>query len=421
LVRGFFLLATYQNNDQVPYFEDVGIAINLLEGRGYSYNFSRIDSNVSTRPTAVKPPLYPLLLSVIFFCFGMKNFLALFIVHTFLSSLTCLMLFLSIKMFSYNTAVVASLSVAMYLPFIYHTVTVPESTTLLLFLITIFCYELSMLHKNFSQKRWILASIVAGILIMTEPITLPFIFITFFYMIFLKIGEWKNALGQLSLTIILCTVIISPWIIRNYYTFQKSFLLKSSFGGSLKDSLANSGVKLPREVLSNLQREVKGLDEVSEDKLLIKAILSWLFTEPFAYIKLLPKNFFHFWWEVTAYRMNYSKGYIIGRKIPYTLLLLLALPSLTWRLLQLLLETRESLAKNIYQNIMIALILSYTVVYTALGAWLLRYHFPVELALFVFFSEGVLFVSHKALRLQKSFTLYRNESVHAHHSGFSGR
>ena len=42
LIRLAFLTATYPDKDRVAYFEDVGIAINLLEGRGYVFNFSMI-------------------------------------------------------------------------------------------------------------------------------------------------------------------------------------------------------------------------------------------------------------------------------------------------------------------------------------------------------------------------------------------
>src|SRR5690349_1004145 len=108
-VRLACLMAIYKGNDNVHYFEDVGIAINLVEGNGYVFNFSMIQRNVPVRPTAVKPPMYPLLVSLVFLAFGIKNFFALFVTHAILAALTCLLLYLSVAKFSRITGTIAGL------------------------------------------------------------------------------------------------------------------------------------------------------------------------------------------------------------------------------------------------------------------------------------------------------------------------
>ena len=67
LIRLAVLAATYRDKDQVLYFEDVGIAINLLEGNGYTLNFTVLEQAVPLRPTAAKPPVYPALIVLLFF------------------------------------------------------------------------------------------------------------------------------------------------------------------------------------------------------------------------------------------------------------------------------------------------------------------------------------------------------------------
>jgi hypothetical protein len=44
---------------------------------------------------------------------------------------------------------------------------------------------------------------------------------------------------------------------------------------------------------------------------------------------------------------------------------------------------------------MFILIFTYTAVYTVMGAWNLRYHFPVELGMFIFCAETILYISNK--------------------------
>ena len=167
----------------------------------------------------------------------MKNFFALFVVHALLYSFTCLLLFLAIAKFSYNTAVVASLAFAVYPPFIYYPVAKPESTTLLLFLIALFCYELVSLHKNFSQKKWIIACFTSGILAMTEPVTIPFMFLTFLYIAYIITSSYRKTFAQLCLMIFIFAATITPWTIRNYFVFKQFVFIKSNFGSTLMDGV----------------------------------------------------------------------------------------------------------------------------------------------------------------------------------------
>jgi hypothetical protein len=60
---------------------------------------------------------------------------------------------------------------------------------------------------------------------------------------------------------------------------------------------------------------------------------------------------------------------------------------------------------------MFILIFIFTAEYTILGAWNLRYHFPVELAMFVFCAETVLFVINKAAVTHSSLTLTSNTAL----------
>jgi 4-amino-4-deoxy-L-arabinose transferase-like glycosyltransferase len=397
LIRLAFLLGTYQGNQSIPYFEDVGIAINLLDGIGYAYHFSMIVPDIPTRPTAAKPPVYPLLVSLVFLAFGMKNFFALFIVHAFLSALTCSLLFLAIARFSLPVAAIAGVALAIYLPFIHHAVSVPESTTLTLFLISLFSFQLMGLHAIFKQSKWILAGVVSGLLALTEPVTIPFLFLSFFYISYVTFSRWGKISKELLIAMVIFTAVITPWTIRNYITFKRFVFIKSNFGAFLKDGLHHAGIRLPQADRLALRQQVEGMDEVSEDRAVKKAMLSWMAENPMRFIRLLPKNFLQFWWETEAYKNNYTIKYIVGRKIPYMLLLIFSVPAMLWRLIQTGQNTKLSLYLNVYHNMMFILIFTYTIVYTLIGAFLLRYHFPVELGMFVFFAEAVLYVSTKIL------------------------
>jgi 4-amino-4-deoxy-L-arabinose transferase-like glycosyltransferase len=210
LIRLAFLTATYQGKDHVGYFEDVGIAINLLEGKGYVLGFTMMLPTVPLRPTAAKPPVYPFLVFLVFFAFGVQNFFALFVIQALLAAFTCALLYLSIAKFSHSRAAIASVAFAVYPPFIYHSVAIPESTTLTLFLISLFCYGLVNLYESFVQKRLILISIISALLAMTEPVTIPFIFLALLYVAYLTLDSLSKISLEMFIAVSVFAIAIAP-------------------------------------------------------------------------------------------------------------------------------------------------------------------------------------------------------------------
>jgi 4-amino-4-deoxy-L-arabinose transferase-like glycosyltransferase len=393
LTRLVVLGIVYEDKSHVRYFEDVGIAINLLEGRGYVLNFSMLGEPVPLRPTAAKPPVYPVMVAAVFFVSGVKQFLALFVVHAFLAALTCVFLYLSIDKFSHSKAFIAAAAFAAYLPFVHHSVTVPESTTLTLFLISLFVYALMNLDGSFPQRRWIGVGILSGILALTEPVTVPFIVLSLFYAAYVNFRE--NTLLQMSIAVAVFMATIAPWSLRNYLAFNEFVFIKSSFGASLKDSLYRSGMRLPKDEYQSLVKKAHGMNEVKEDQAIKDALVSWIRANPGSYLRQLPRNFINFWWATERYKNDRSASYIVGRKIPYVLLLIVSVPSLLWRLSQVRKTGQLRRRANLYYYSMLILICSYTAIYTLIGSWNIRYHFPVEMALLVFFAATVDYVAGK--------------------------
>ena len=414
LIRLAFLTATYPGKDHVDYMEDVGIAINLLEGHGYVLNFSMIQRDVPIRPTAAKPPIYPLLVSLVFLAFGIKNFFALFAIHAFLAAFTCLLLFLCIAKFSHYRAIIAGLASAVYPPFVYHSVVIPESTTVTLFVIAFLCYGLMNLFERFSQKRCVLLSVIAGLLAMTEPVTVPFIIASVFYVAYFALDSWRKIFSAMGLGALVFTATIAPWTLRNYLVFDNVVFIKSNFGSTLKDSLYKSGIRLPQETYSSLRAQVRGKDELGEDKAITTALLSWIRANPNVYLQLLPKNFMNFWWEVDRYKNDRSTNYLLGRKVPYILLLVFSLPAVVavlWRSIFGFANGEARSTRTIYHHIVLMMIFTYTAIYTAVGAMVLRYHFPVQLGLFLFCADTIFYISTRFNVYPLRFTLSGSRSL----------
>ena len=230
---------------------------------------------------------------------------------------------------------------------------------------------------------------------MTEPVTVPFIFLAFLYVAYLTLDSLKKMSLEMVIAVLVFAATITPWTIRNYLTFKQFVFIKSNFGATLGTIMSQSGIRLPQETRLSLAREVQGMDEVNEDKAIKKAMVSWILENPVTYLRLLPKNFKNFWWEVDRYKNNRSTSYFFGRKVPYIVLLVFGIPSILWNLVQLGTNAKVRIRISIYHHMMLILIFAYSVVYTVVGTVLLRYHFPVEFGMFIFCADAVLYIISK--------------------------
>jgi hypothetical protein len=67
-----------------------------------------------------------------------------------------------------------------------------------------FLLRISKSIQKFSQTKWILVSIVSDLLAMAEPVTVPFIFLAFFYIAYLTLHSLKNILRNVRCSVCLC-------------------------------------------------------------------------------------------------------------------------------------------------------------------------------------------------------------------------
>ncbi len=135
LVRLLVLGLIFKSNDTVLYYDDAKIALNLISGNGYSISYEyrnwlfyesilrkeqlRNPVTVGIRTTAVKQPAYPLVLAGLFYCFGPKNFFAVFLFQAILASLTVTLLFLALtKRFPF-LALASAFGTSVYPPMVF--------------------------------------------------------------------------------------------------------------------------------------------------------------------------------------------------------------------------------------------------------------------------------------------------------------
>ena len=104
--------------------------------------------------------------------------------------------------------------------------------TLYIFLL---CLTFLLLIKGFKKQTgwliWALAGIVLGLSILTRHVLLLFpIFLLFTCIIFKNLHVYRK---KVTVFLIACYIVITPWIIRNYMHFGKFVPVASGYGGSV--------------------------------------------------------------------------------------------------------------------------------------------------------------------------------------------
>jgi hypothetical protein len=143
-------------------------------------------------------------------------------------------------------------------------------------------------------------------------------------------GKKRGYVLKGPIVAITCFVIcLSPWVLRNYIVFNKIGMLRTGSGSSLLWGLRDVGsnISIPEKRLIALEKEGRTKNEADEDDALKKELMSLIGKNYFYYIrKEIFGNFISFWWETNSYHNVNTVKYLLGRKIPYILLLILSLP-----------------------------------------------------------------------------------------------
>ena len=197
-------------SDSSNYFN---IARNLAAGRGFTDNFPLMNPLV-LHQSAWRPPLYPLLLSVVLFAFG-PHIIVAQIFNASTGVLDIILVDITVRKILFSrfkedqdlklsstAGIMASLLLATYPPFLSDTL-VPLTEPLEILLIL--CTALWL-----ANSRYLLASLAAGLLMLTKPGAEAFALIT--SLLTFKFLGYRIGFKSLAVVIL----VILPWLTRNY-------------------------------------------------------------------------------------------------------------------------------------------------------------------------------------------------------------
>ena len=221
VVRMVVVFFTYRDlPDADKFYERFGwemgwVARALASGHGFSSPYYPWSG-----PTAIEPPLYPALLSIVFRLFGIYTLTSAFVmlsINSLLSALTCIPVYFSAKYsLGARGATYAAWAWAFYPFAIYFSAErVWEYSLTGLLFTTCFCIA-QRIHRSTNPLAWLGWGLLYGVTALSNASvlsTLPFLLLLAIYQ---ARGAGGRALLNGALTAVAFAAVLTPWTVRNY-------------------------------------------------------------------------------------------------------------------------------------------------------------------------------------------------------------
>lgn len=191
----------------------IRIASNLLAGNGYSQ-----ENEPPYPPDAFRTPVYPLFLSAIFHLWG-QDLRVVATIQVLFSVLTIGLVYrLGLSLLSRQAAIAGGWLLTLSLgSVVYSLYILTETLFTLLVVISLLCLSL---FAERQRKGWLAASGAAcGLAILCRPVgvVLPLVWVS--YLVWRQRSHMRAMLLSLAITGISTSLVVIPWILRNYQQF----------------------------------------------------------------------------------------------------------------------------------------------------------------------------------------------------------
>ncbi len=237
LVRLVLVLAIDPlGSDTVDGLDYHNSAISIINGTGYPAHGSL---------PFVRPPLYPFLLSIVYFFFSHETYLTARIVNVVLDTAACFVFYKLILLIwnDRRTAILASLIYIFNPLYLFFSARVRVEALFILLVAAGVYFLIKEYKKDF--PAWLNIVLIGGIFglsILCRSNATMILLLIPLWLIYCNLKNWrKGALLGLGFALG-CALIIAPWSIRNYYKYGELIIITDGFGYAFW--ISNTNLKL---------------------------------------------------------------------------------------------------------------------------------------------------------------------------------
>ena len=280
-------------------------------------------------PNIFMPPLYPLFLySVKFFFNNTEIFLwAIQFIQILFALISIYLTYkILLEFFSENLSSIGTFIFTIF-PLNIYVVSQISSITMQILLLNVFFFSFLKLFKNLDYKYIFMFSISSGFLMLLRGEFFIFVVFSIFYL-YLK----QKKLIKMFIIFLITTLVVSPYLYRNYSVFEVITITKSGGYNLLKGNHPNTKVEgTPMflkvgEVVPEVKAKLDDLVQkgpsndydLLQDKILLDQAIKFIKEDPLKYIKLYFQKFLSFMFiDINA---NYTKYYSPIHLVPKLIL-----------------------------------------------------------------------------------------------------
>ncbi len=320
------------------FYADIGIdnewrvmLINLYENGILSIR----SVNGSPVPNLFMPPLYPIFLYGLKLVF-LKNEIFMISIYTFhilFSLIAVYFFYLTVVLYFNKKLALLGTAIFCFFPLHIYSVSQISSINLQVVCFSLFLYGLTYLLRYKKDLFLMIFSITSGLLILLRGEFFIFYFFSVFF-IYLKYKNFK----KIILSIIVCLLVVSPYLIRNYKIFNVITITKSGGYNLLKGNNPKSLVEgkammgSVREVVPEVKEKLDAIPfgekyDLYFDQILLNQAILFIKEDPIRYINLFLKKFVAF--LIIDFNSTYPNYYSIFHIIPKLILGLATLISIS--------------------------------------------------------------------------------------------
>jgi len=233
-------LENLMDADHIHAWEQGNVARSLVAGHGFGSPFN------SEQPSAIMPPVYPLIVAAFFRLFGTHTPQSILAIHGFdclINALACIPIFLLARRgFSARTALWAAWAWAFFPYGLYFSAAWAWSTHLLTLGLLWLLYLAQDMETSPRTGLWAGFGLLAGFTALAEPsilVVTPFLLALAAFRLHRAGQRWVLSFIVASVVV---AATISPWIIRNALVFHRFIPIRDSMG--LELWMGNNGSNL---------------------------------------------------------------------------------------------------------------------------------------------------------------------------------
>jgi 4-amino-4-deoxy-L-arabinose transferase-like glycosyltransferase len=265
-------------------------------------------------PTALNTPIYPLFLAMWLSTGLSMPYLWVQISQALLSALIIYFTAEIARLRSSRlVGIVTAFGLVFYPPLIYFCKQISPAIFCTFFTV-LTIYAVMMLSPKPTMKRGLIMGVVSGFALLTEPILLVGIpGMTLVVLSQTSKASRKRLLSMILLSGLICSLILAPWIVRNYRVFDKVIPLKTSFGLNLWMGnnpnatgylYTTDGIPMQDTLSTKMKTHLSEFDEATRYNILRNMALEWIFKHPKEFLGLTIKRIGYLWWISPTYRIT---------------------------------------------------------------------------------------------------------------------